>query len=112
MLVSMEYELRKHFTRRQALNLEHITTAIVENEALLLSLVSANWEDSSASGLLQIVVNQWVEIRSFSYASAWVDQYKVAQKQKTQKSKGVHKQLVSKSKKSKSVSTVDSPDSE
>ena len=94
--------------------MEHITTAITENEDVLFlwSLVSADWEDSSASELLQMVVNQWVKIRGFSYASAWVEQYKVAQKQTTQKSKGVRKQLISKSKKSKSASAVDNSDSE
>ena len=114
MFVAMEYELRKHIHRGQTLNLEHITTAITENEDVLFlwSLVSADWEDSSASELLQMVVNQWVKIRGFSYASAWVEQYKVAQKQTTQKSKGVHKQLISKSKKSKSASAVDNSDSE
>lgn len=114
MFVAMEYELRKHIHRGQTLNLEHITTAITENEDVLFlwSLVSADWEDSSASELLQMVVNQWVKIRGFSYASAWVEQYKVAQKQTTQKSKGVRKQLISKPKKSKSASAVDNPDSE
>ena len=34
----------------------------------------------------------------FSYASAWLEKYKVAQKQTTQKSKGVLKHLISKPK--------------
>ena len=52
-----------------------------------------------------MVARQWVKIRGFSYASAWLARYKVAQKQTTQKSKGVRKQLISK--KSKSTSAVD-----
>ena len=44
--------------------------------------------------------------RGFSYASAWIEKYKVAQKQTTQKSKGVRKQLISNpKKKSKSTSS-------
>ena len=64
MFVAMEYELRQHIHQGQALNLEHITTTITENEDVLFlwSLVSTDWEDSSASALLQMVVNQWVFI--------------------------------------------------
>ena len=48
------------------------------------------------------------EIKRLLYASAWLEKYKVAQKQTTQKSKGVRKQLISKSKKnSKSTSAID-----
>ena len=60
----------------------------------LWSMVSADWEEASASALLQMVVNQWVKICGFSYAGAWVKQYKTAQKKTTQKAKGVRKQLL------------------
>ena len=111
MFVAMEYELRKHIHQGQAPNLEHMVTSIAENEDVLFlwSLISADWEESSASALLQMVIRQWVKVRGFSYASAWLEKYKVAQKQTTQKSKGVRKQLISKPKnKSKSTSAVDS----
>ena len=79
------------------LDLEHIIASISENEDVLFlwSLVSADWEESSASALVEMIIRQWVKIRGFSYANAWIEQYKVAQKQTTQKSKGVHKQLIS-----------------
>ncbi len=68
------------------LDLEQIVTAISENEDVitLWSLISVDWEESSASALLQMIISEWVNIRGFSYASACLEQYKVAQKQTTQ----------------------------
>ena len=45
-----------------------------------------------------MIVSQWVKIRGFSYAGAWVERYKAEQKITTQKSKGVRKQLLPKTK--------------
>lgn len=105
--VAMEYELRRHIRPGQQLDLEHIVTAITENEDVLFlwSLISADWDDNSSSELLQMVTRQWVKIRGFSYASAWLEKYKVGQKRTTQKSKGVRKQLISKPKNSQGQST-------
>lgn len=73
----------------------------------------AEWEESSASALLEMVIRQWVKIRGFSYANAWIEKYKVAQKQTIQKSKGVRKQLISKPKKNnKSTSAAGNSDSD
>ena len=59
-------------------------------------MLSAEWEEGSATALLEMVVNQWVKIRGFAYASAWLEKYKTAQKKITQKSKGIRKHLTSK----------------
>ncbi len=74
-------------------NVETITAAIFENEDVksCWCVVSSDWDTSSAMALLQMIVNEWVKIRGFSLASAWVEKYKVAQKPK-----GVRKQLISK----------------
>ena len=93
----MEHELRKHLRKDKAPTLnDGVKQALVVNEDVqfLWSLISADWEVASASRLLQMIVNQWVKIRGFSYAGAWVEQYKTAQKKTTQKSKGVSKQLL------------------
>ena len=114
MFVAMEHELRRHIHQGQLPNLEHIITSVAENEDVLFlwSLISADWEESSASALLQMVIRQWVKVRGFSYASAWLEKYKVAQKQTTQKSKGVCKHLISKPQaKSKSTTMDDKSDS-
>ena len=40
-----------------------------------------------------MIINEWVTLCGFSYASAWVEKFKVEHKT-TQKSKGVRKQLI------------------
>ena len=42
---------------------------------------------------LSMVVDLWLTVCGYSYSSAWVEKYKVAQKKSTQKSKGIRKQL-------------------
>ena len=97
--LAMECELRRHLHTHQAPNLgNHVTHAIIENEDVqfLWSILRADWEEESGAVLLQMVVNQWVKIRGFSFASCWVEKYKAAQRKTTQKSKGVRKQLLPK----------------
>ena len=94
---AMEHELRKHLRKHKTPTLnDGVKQALVVNEDVqfLWSMISADWEEASASALLQMIVNQWVEIRGFSYAGAWVEQYEATQKKTTQKSKGVRKQLL------------------
>ena len=57
--------------------------------------ISADWDDNSSSQVLDSMVAEWVKIRGFSLAGAWVEKYKAANKKTTQKSKGVQKQLLS-----------------
>ena len=97
LFLAMEYELRKHIHQGVSLNLENIASTIRDNEDVqfLWTMLSAEWE-GSATSLLQMVVTQWVKIRGFAYASAWMEKYKAAQKKTTQKSKGIRKHLTSK----------------
>lgn len=75
--VAMEYELRKHIHQGGTQDLDKITSEVRDNEDLqfLWSIVSAEWEEESAAELLQMIVNHWVRIRGFSYASAWLEKY-------------------------------------
>ena len=94
---AMEHELQKHLRKDKAPTLnDGVKQALVVNEDVqfLWSMISADWEEASASALLQMIVNQWVKIRGFSYVGVWVEQCKTAQKKTTQKSKGVRKQLL------------------
>ena len=43
--------------------------------------------------LLKMIVELYVTIRGFSYASAWIEQYKQLQKKSTQRSKSLRKEL-------------------
>ena len=72
-------------------NVENIASKIRDNEDVqfLWTMLSAEWEEGSATALLEMVVTQWVIIRGFAYASAWLEKYKAAQKKTTQKSKGI-----------------------
>jgi len=57
-----------------------------ENEGIILlwSILRADLEEESAGVLLQMVVNQWVKIRGFSFSSCWAEKYKAAQRKMTQ----------------------------
>lgn len=65
-----------------------------EDVQFFWSMLSAEWEEESGDVLLEMIVNQYVKIRGFSSASAWLEEYKQASKKTTQKSKGVRKQLI------------------
>ena len=108
--VSMESEIRNHLSGFQLPNLQEVTEAIMRNEDVQFfwSMVSSDWEQSSATALLHTMVSEWMQIRGFSLASAWIEKHKVAQKQTTQKLKGVRKQLISKPKKTVSKSVTSS----
>ena len=91
----MECELRKHLSKLVP-NFDAVQQAIIRNEDVhfLWSILSADWEDKTASALLQMVISEWVKIRGFSYASCWIEKYKSTQRKTLQMSKGVRKQLL------------------
>lgn len=110
LFLAMELELRRHLATAQPTVLgDQVKQAIAKNEDVefLWSMIGADWDGESSSVLLEMVVSQWVKIRGFSYASAWIEKYKVAQKTTTQKSKGVRKQLLPQPKKAKRDSAKD-----
>ena len=98
LFLAMEYELRTHI--RVHMFSENISQHIIENDNVQFywSILSADWEEECSEALLEMIVSQWVKIRGFSYAGAWVERYKAEQKITTQKSKGVRKQLLPKTK--------------
>ena len=53
-------------------------------------MISADWEEAEAV-LLQMIIEHWVTVRGFSYASAFLEKYKRANKKTVQKSKGTRK---------------------
>ncbi len=102
--LAMEQEVRCHLTRDKIPRLgDEVKQAIVKNDDVQFfwAMVSAYWEAESAAVLLEMVVSQWVKIRGFSFASGWVEEFKATQKKTLQKSKGVRKQLLPKTKKAK-----------
>ena len=57
-------------------------------------MISSDWSDACTDVLLEMLASQWIKIRGFSYASAWVEKYKAEQCKTIQKTKGVRKQLM------------------
>ena len=43
--------------------------------------------------LFEMIVDLWITIRGFAFASSWVEKYKMASKKSTQKTKGIRKKL-------------------
>ena len=52
-------------------------------------------EDEVQSTLLSMIVELYLTIRGFSFASNWIEQYKQSPKESTQKSKSLRKNLCS-----------------
>ena len=97
LFLAMELELRSHFQvlQRQGDFIAQATSAIKSNDDVLFfwSMLSAEWDETSATNLFDRIIHLWITIRGFSYASAWMEKYKNAKKVSTQKSKGLRKQL-------------------
>ena len=66
-----------------------------DNIQFIWCLMSSDWAEASTDALLEMIIKEWVKIRRFLYASAWVEKYKSAQRKTTQKAKGLRKQLQS-----------------
>ena len=98
LFVAMEKELRKHLSVDKApklTNREAIKQEIIENEVVQFfwSIISGEWEEESSGVLLDMIAAEWLKIRRFSFAGAWMEKYKREKKLTTQKSKGIRKQL-------------------
>ena len=58
------------------------------------SMLSVEWEDECGEVLLDMIVRQYVTVRGFSIASAWMEKCKQFSKKSTQKTKGIRKELI------------------
>lgn len=70
---------------------------IIEDEGVQSSwsTIAVDWEEGTATLLLNMIVDTWVKIRGHSTARVWLESYKLQQKKSVQKSKGIRKQLIS-----------------
>ena len=99
LLVSIELELRQHFTVPNATINESLRDLafreILQNEDVLFywAVASVNWDSTEASELLKKIVEHYITVRGFSFASAFMEKYKQSIKKSTQKSKGLRKTL-------------------
>ena len=97
--VSMELEVRQFLDRHtsQLIKMkEELCKIILNDEDVLFywAIVSAGWDIEGSNVLLAEIIEHYVTVRGFSFASGWMEKYKQAHKRSIQKSKGVRKQLL------------------
>ena len=98
-LESAEVEFRKNIVTHGGLNTAQVKDTILQNDDVQFywDMVSTDWEQGVTTTLLEMFVDEYLKIRGHSTASAFMEKYKVECKKSLQKSKGVRKQLLSKS---------------
>ena len=74
-----------------------IMEVVMKDEEVLTewSNVAVDMEEDIGGKLLKMVVEEWVKIRGFSFAHAWLEKYKQDAKKTLQRSKGLRKTLLS-----------------
>lgn len=95
--LSMEMELRRHLKLGNDINIKDTALGeIMKNEDVLFywSLVSVNWDETHSNELLQLIVQQWITVRGFSFVSGFMEMYKQRNQKSTQKTKGLRKTLI------------------
>ena len=99
-IVSMELEVQKQLQQDSTLTSKFktkLTKCLLDSEDVMFfwSIVAAPWEsgDEMEMKLLGMVIDMWLTIRGFSYASDWMEKLKVQEKKTKQKSKGIRKTL-------------------
>ena len=74
LFVSMELALRQHLTSTCASEMPRIVEKVEEKinsgEYVLFywSIISVNWDEEEAKELLEMMIEQWVSVRGFSFA--------------------------------------------
>ena len=99
-IVSMELEVQRQLQQDSTLGSKFkakLTKCLLESDDVQFfwSIVAAPWEDGAdiEMELLEMVIGMWLTIRGFSYASDWVEKFKLLEKKTKQKSKGIRKTL-------------------
>ena len=97
---AMEEELRQHLQRRRVQDMtegfkECICKAITDNDEVQFywCMLSPDVDDENADVVLKMVINMWITIRGFSFASGWLEHYKQSRKKSLQRSKALRKDI-------------------
>ena len=90
LFAAMERCVRKRISNTRQPTFDQLKEVIVTGEDVLFhwAIVSASWDEEEATTLLPMIVQLWVTMRGFSYASAWMENYKKINKKSVQKTKG------------------------
>ena len=99
---AIEEEVRTHFKPAAASKLceekcqsPSVASAVLNNEDVLFHwcMLAAGTDDADANKLLKMIVELYVTIRGFSFATSCVELYKRSNKKVLQKGKGLRKEL-------------------
>ena len=117
LFASAELEIRKYLAKSQGrheLNIAAAKDNVIASEDVQFywCMATSDWEAEVSSVLLDMLIERFVKIRGHSTARAWLEEYKQKTKKSVQKSKGVRKQLISKTSNSTSTNTANSLDIE
>ena len=96
LFAAMEICVRKRLCSTSQPMFDHLKEEILTDEDVLFhwAIASANWDEEESTPLLPMIVQLWVTIRGFAYASGWMEKYKQTNKKSVQKTKGIRKHLV------------------
>ena len=98
LMATMELELQvlRQAGIQQIKLKEKAIANIQANEDMLFhwSILSADWEPEEEQALFQMIIELWVTMHGFAFASAWVERHKERSKKTSQKSKGIRKHLL------------------
>ncbi len=91
--LATELIVRRQLRGGQFIDRPKLQKKVCEDDDVLLywSMASGDWDKEESQALLNLIVDLWITIRGFSYASAWMEQYKAAICKSVQKFKGVRK---------------------
>ena len=100
--VSCEEVVRMFYQKSKAMELDKGRKNEIMEEVMKDLQVMEDWawvsvdmDEEIAKKLLKMLVEEWVKIRGFSFAHAWLELYKQACKKTLQRSKGLRKNLLS-----------------
>ena len=97
---AMELLVHQHLTIQRASKLApgsrpELEKEVLEDEEVLFawSIASVELDDKTSTILLKMIVELWLTIRGFSFAGAFIEQYKNATKKGLQRSQALHKKV-------------------
>ena len=97
----MEEEVREHFQMHMVSeqvmssgSKDRLIAAVKDDEVLFhWCILTAETDDKDAEVVLDMLTNLWITIRGFSFASSWLEMYKLQKKKSLQCSKALRKEI-------------------
>lgn len=98
--ISVEGVVRQYLQLKKASELQAATRDVIvgrvmqdENVEIQWSLIGVELAENDRASLMRMLVDQWITIRGFSFAGAYIEIYKQASKKSLQKSKALRTKL-------------------